>query len=310
VSLALQVLVTGVAAGGVYGLLAAGHSLVYRLTGVVHFALGDLVGLGIFTTLFVAAGTGPVTQATANGPRFLAALAVGLLVCVGAGIGSYLFVVHPYLVRGSIIGSVAAIVAVAFAVRAVLAAVFDRPGYVFPDALPFRRVGDEGFVTLGGASIQVRSFFVIAVALALALIAAWALGHTRFGRGLQAVAADVEGARVVGVPVERFVALAFGLAGGLAAVAAIVAAPSGAVDADTGVLLGVKGLVAAVVVRFGSPLAAMISGIALGLAEASIANFHLGPLELGPQYRDVVPIAIALLLIALRPQAEALEARE
>jgi branched-chain amino acid transport system permease protein len=52
-TIALQVLISGLAAGGVYGLFAAGHSLVYRLTGIVNFAFGDLVGLGIFATLLV-----------------------------------------------------------------------------------------------------------------------------------------------------------------------------------------------------------------------------------------------------------------
>ncbi|MDX6484276.1 MAG: hypothetical protein QOE95_2047, partial [Gaiellaceae bacterium] len=68
-SLALQILVSGLAAGGVYGLFAIGHAVVYRLTGVVHLALGDLVALAVFATLFVAAGTGPVTQ-TSGGARF------------------------------------------------------------------------------------------------------------------------------------------------------------------------------------------------------------------------------------------------
>ena len=45
-TIALQVLVSGLAAGAVYGLFAAGYSLIYRLTGIVHFAFGDLVGLG------------------------------------------------------------------------------------------------------------------------------------------------------------------------------------------------------------------------------------------------------------------------
>jgi len=63
VSLALQVLVTGLAAGGVYGLVAVGHSVIYRLTGIVHLAYGDLVGLGVFGTLLVAAGTGPSSRA-------------------------------------------------------------------------------------------------------------------------------------------------------------------------------------------------------------------------------------------------------
>ncbi|MDX6411992.1 MAG: hypothetical protein QOE91_1508, partial [Gaiellaceae bacterium] len=80
-SLTLQVLVTGLAAGGVYGLVAVGQSFVYRLTGIVHFAYGDLVGLGVFTSQLVAAGNGPVNEATANGPRFLLALDVGLAGC-------------------------------------------------------------------------------------------------------------------------------------------------------------------------------------------------------------------------------------
>ena len=61
-TIALQVFVSGLAAGGVYGLFAAGYSLIYRLTGIVHFAFGDLVGLGIFATLLVLAGTSPVSQ--------------------------------------------------------------------------------------------------------------------------------------------------------------------------------------------------------------------------------------------------------
>ena len=181
VSLALQVIVTGLAAGGVYGLVAVGYSLIYRLTGIVHFAFGELIALGVFVTLLVAAGTGPVTQATARRRRFVVALVVGVGVCVAAGAGSYLFAVQPYLARGSTIGWVAAITAVAFAIRAMLAAVFTRPSYVFPDPLPFRDVGRDGFVTIGGASIQVRAFFVIAVAVALAAAATWALERTRVG---------------------------------------------------------------------------------------------------------------------------------
>jgi branched-subunit amino acid ABC-type transport system permease component len=310
VSLTLQVLVTGLAAGGVYGIVAVGYSVIYRLTGIVHLAYGELIGLGVFTTLLVAAGTGPVTQATADTGRFIFALVVGVGICIAAGVGSYLFAVQPYLSRGSTIGWVAAIVAVAFAIRAVLSAVFTRPSYVFPDPLPSRHLGHDGFVTLGGASLQVRSFFVIAFAIFLAAACGWALEQTRIGRGLQAIAADAEGARIVGVPVDMLVALAFGLAGGLAALAAIVAAPSGTVDVDTGALLGLKGLVAALIVRFGSPLRAMAAGLVLGVVEAAIANAHIGSFELGPSYREVLPLLVVLVLVALRPQWEAVEELE
>lgn len=309
-SLALQVLVTGAAAGGVYGLIAIGHALIYRLTGVVHFAFGDLVGLGVFATLLVAAGTGPVTQTNVPGGRFLIALAVGLVVCIAAGAGSYLYAVEPYVSRQSTIGWVGATVAIAFAVRAFVGLLFDRPSYVFPDPLPFRDVGHGGFITVGSASIQVRAFFVFALALALAALSTFALERTRFGRGLQAIAADSEGAKVVGVPVNTLVAAAFGLVGGLAALAAVAAAPNGPFDTETGVLLGLKGLVAALAVRFGSPWQAFVAGVFLGIAEASIAGLPIYGHELGAQYREVLPFAFVLLLVALRPAREALEEQE
>jgi branched-chain amino acid transport system permease protein len=309
-TIALQVLISGLAAGGVYGLFAAGHSLVYRLTGIVHFAFGDLVGLGVFATLLVLAGTSPVSQSGAHEPRFVLALLVGLVLCVAAGLGTYFGLVQPYLARGSTIGWVAGTIAVAFAIRAAIGATFQRASYVFPDPLPFHRVGSAGFVRIGGAHVQARAFFVIGLAIAIALAAAWVLERSRTGRALRAVAADAEAARFVGVPVDLLVGLAFGLVGALAMIAAIAAAPGEAVNANTGTLLGLKGLVAALAVRFGPPLRAFVAGLALGVVEASIANVHLGGWQLGPAYREVLPLALVLLLISAWPSHEALEERE
>jgi branched-chain amino acid transport system permease protein len=310
VTIALQVIVSGLAAGGVYGLFAVGHSLIYRLTGIVNFAFGDLVGLGVFATLLVLAGTAPVTQSGAHEPKFLFALIVGLAVCVLAGAATYVGLVQPYLSRGSTIGWVAGTAAVAFAIRAVIGAVFQRSSYVFPDPLPFHRVGTAGFVHFGGAQVQARAFFVAGLAVALALGSAWFLDRTRHGRALRAVADDREAARVVGVPVELLITLAFALVGALAMVAAIAAAPGEAVNANTGTLLGLKGLVAALAVRFGPPLLAFAAGLVLGVVESGIANVHLGGWQLGPSYREVLPLAFVLLLIVLWPSREALEERE
>jgi branched-chain amino acid transport system permease protein len=309
-TIALQVLVSGLAAGGVYGLFAAGHSLIYRLTGIVNFAFGDLVGLGVFATLLVLAGTSPVSQSGAHEPRFVLALAAGLVLCVAASIGTYVGLVQPYLARGSTIGWVAGTAAVAFAIRAVIGASFERSSYVFPDPLPFHRIGHSGFVRLGGAQVQARAFFVIGLAIAIALASAWLLERSRFGRGLRAVADDAEGARFVGIPVELLVALAFGLVGALAMIAAIAAAPGEAVNANTGTLLGIKGLIAALAVRFGPPLRAFAAGLLLGVVEAAIANVHLGGWQLGPSYREVLPAAFVLLLISLWPSRKALEDAE
>ena len=101
--------------------------------------------------------------------------------------------------------------------------------------------------------------------------------------------------------------VAFGVAGAVAGLAAITAAPSAPVSADTGTLLGIKGLAAALAVRFGPAWLVFAAGCAFGLFEAAIANMHLGGLELGPAYSAVIPLALVLLVLALRPPPEALE---
>jgi branched-chain amino acid transport system permease protein len=291
----------------VYGLVGIGHSLIYRLTGIVNFAFGDLVGLAVFTTLLFAVGTGPVTEATASSGRFLLAAALGVGCCaLASGLG-YVAVVQPFLARHSTLGWVGATLALGFAIRAVIDAAFERPGYVFPDPIPFRDLGSDGFASIAGAQVPLRAFFVIAVAVALAAAAAWVLARTRVGRGLSAIIDDPQGAALVGVPVERFRVLAFVAVGAVAAVAALAAAPSAPVDAQSGALLGIKGLAVALIVGFAGFGRVFAAGLAFGLAEAALANDALGFAGIGVGFREVLPIAVAVAVLAFRPPPHALE---
>jgi branched-chain amino acid transport system permease protein len=299
-ALIIQVLITGLAAGAVYGLFAVAYSLIYRLTGVVHFALGELSGGAVFVVLWVAAGTGPVTQTNVAGGRYAVGIAVAAFASVGAGFIAYVLAVRPFLRRGSVVGWIGGTVALAFVIRTVLAATFTRPGYVFPQIIPFDRVGTSGVVEVFGASLQVKSFFVIGAAIALAAASAWFLASTRWGRALRSIASDETGARLVGVPVDRFLTIAFSLAGLVAVLAALAALPGGTITVDSGALLGLKGLVAAVLGRFELPWKAFVAGLALGLLEAVVVNLHLGGLRLGPSYGDVIPLGIVVLALAVR----------
>jgi branched-chain amino acid transport system permease protein len=299
VAVVLQVLITGLAAGAGYGLVAIAFSFIYRLTGVIHFALGELIGLAVFVTLYAAAGTGPVTATNVSGGRYVLAILAGLGVTVVGGVLVYALAVRPFTRRGMVLGWIGATVAVAFAVRGYLAAAFERPAYVFPDPIPFHSLGHGGVLRLGGGvSVPIRSFFVIAVGVGLAALAAWILERTRAGHALRAIAEEPAGARVVGLPVERFLALAFASAGALAALAAIVEAPAAAVSVNTGSLLGVKGLVAALLARFGSPWRALAAGLGIGVVESTVTSLHIGALRLGPAYRDWIPLALVLVLVA------------
>src|SRR4029079_10342275 len=258
-ALALQILASGFAAGAVYGLVGVGHSVVFRLTGVVHFALGELIALALFFALLVAAGSGPVSQTSVGGGRFLVALIVGLVVTAAASAGAYFLAIEPYRARGSVIGWVGASLAVAFALRTMLVVFFDRPAYVFPDPIPFHRIGDDGVWHVCAATIQARSIFVAGAALALALLGVRLLQRTRFGRALEAITQDFDAAGLVGLPVPLLVGAAFALAGAWASLAAVLAAPSAAFDVDAAARYGLYGLVPAVVARL-DPRHALAAG--------------------------------------------------
>lgn len=304
--LVVQVAVTGLAAGAGYGLVAIALALVYRLTGVIHFALGELIGLSIFVTLWLAAGTGPVTRTNLSAGRFVIALAGGLAVAMVVGAGAYLLGVRPFLRTGSVLGWIAALVAMAFAVRGLLSAVLTRQAYVFPDPIPFDRLGHGGVLLLGGGvTLPIRTFFVLALGLALAAASSAFLERSAPGKALRAISLDQEAARLLGLPVERLLVGAFALSGALAALAGVVAAPAAtAVSPDTGALLGLKGLAAAVLGRFENPWAVFVAGLAVGVLETTVSAFHLGGVRLGPAYRDLVPLALAIAVMAARRARE------
>lgn len=299
-ALLAQVLITGLAAGAVYGLFAVAYSLVYRLTGVVHFALGELANAGVFFVLWMAAGTGPVTRTNVPGARYAVAIVAGAALSVATGLLVYAVAVRPFRRGSSALGWIGGMVAFAFVVRTILAATFVREGYVFPEVLPFESIGRSGIVDFAGASVQVKAFFVIGAGLLLAAAAAWFLRSTRWGRALRSLSDDETGARLAGVPVDRALAIAFSGAGLLALVAALVTLPGGTITVDSGALLGLKGLVAAVVARFVLPWGAFAAGLGLGVFEAAVVNVDIGPVHLGSSYADVVPLAIVVVVLAAR----------
>ncbi len=300
-ALVLQVLVTGLAIGALYGIIALGLSLIYRLTGVVHFALGELVALTLFVTLFVAGGTGPVTATNVSLGRFVLAIGCGLAVAVAAGIALHRFAVRPFLRREGDLGWIAAMVGAALVVHGLLASLFPREAYVFPDPFRFDRLPNGGVLDLGGGvTVPVRAFLVLAAGALLAFAASRFLATAHAGQGLRAIAADRQAARLVGLPVDRLLAVAFAGAGALAGLIAVVAAPGAPITVDTGSLLGLKGLVAALLARFGGPWRAFLAGLALGVLEASVAGLGVGGPWLGPAWRDVIPLALALVVMAVR----------
>ncbi|MEO3875023.1 branched-chain amino acid ABC transporter permease [Nonomuraea sp. B12E4] len=299
---ALQAFMSGLALGTAYGLIAMGFSLVFRLTGVVSFAHGDLVVGGVFIGVLVVLGSTPV--AAALDVMHSVGLAV-LVVAAGAALSAsvYLLAVRPFLpgaghrsARGDVLGWVAGGLAAGLLIREVLGLVLTQDAYAVPDPLRLGSLTPSGALQLpGGGTVAVRTLGVIGIGLAVGILVERLLVLTPVGTAMKAVSEDPTAAALLGLPVRRLVFAAFVVAGALAGLAGLLISPDRSLSVDDGVVLGLKAMAAALVGGLGSVRGALAGGLALGVIE----SFVVASSVLGPQYADVIPLAILLIVLAL-----------
>jgi branched-subunit amino acid ABC-type transport system permease component len=299
VAVALQAVLTGLAVGAVYGLVGMGFSLVHQLTRVLSFAHGDLVVGAVFSGVYVAIGTTPVAIAPSSGRSAL--LVVGTVVA-GAVLATALYVaaVRPFAARGGDpLGWVAATLAAGLLIREAGTLVFPREAYAIPDPLRLNRLARNEFIRLpGDQTIEVRLIGVLLIAVAVGVAVDLLLVRSRLGKSMRAVADDADVAALLGINPRRVALIAFAVAGALAGLAGLLIAPSRALAVGDGVILGLKGIAAAVLAGLGSVRGALLAGLALGVVE-SLATSSTA---LGPAYRDVLPLAVLVVVLAARPQ--------
>ena len=283
---AIQALVTGLAGGAAYGLIALGFTLVHRLTRVLAFAHGDIVTGAVFLAVVAVVGTMPVA-APLSGGETVALIALALVAGAALSAAVYVLAVRPF--RGDALGWVAGGLAAGLAIRELLGIPFAQQAYALPDPL-----GSPSTLTVGEVSVPVRALWVLAIGLAAGIAVERALAVTGAGAVMRAVSDDREAAALLGVPVERVVIVAFLLAGALAGLAGLLIAPEAPLGLEDGVLLGLKGMAAALLARLRSLRAAIAGGLAIGVVESLI----LAAPRLGAHWADVVVLAILVVAAA------------
>jgi branched-chain amino acid transport system permease protein len=288
---AVQALVTGLATGAAYGLIALGFALVQRLTGVLALAHGDVVIGAVFIAVLAVIGTTPVAASLGFGS--VVALCVVALVA-GALLSAALYVVAVRPFRGDVLGWVAGGLAAGLLVRELVALPFAQQAYALPDPL-----GSPGAIGLGGGvTVPVRALEVLALGLAVGVGIERALALTGAGAVMRAVADDARAAALLGVPTERVVLVAFLLAGALAGFAGLLIAPQAPIGLQDGVLLGLKGMTAALLFRLGSLRLALAGGLVVGAVEGLIVAWP----GVGARWADTIVLAALALLAATKPR--------
>ena len=307
--LLLQAVVSGLAAGAVYGLVGLGYGLIYRMSGVLNFAHGDLVSAGVFIFLLILGG-GTAAAAALQPGVAVAGIAVALVATGLAAMAMQRYAVAPFLSRNSTAGWVAATVAAGLLLRALVGIRFQAQSYTVPEFIPVRGIGSEGVVGLpGGGVLQVRSLVVLATGLVLAVLFDRWLRGSRVGRAMQAAAQEPDAARLAGISPERLRLLAWAMAGVLAAVAGLLLAPARPITLDLGVILGLKGTAAAVLGGLGAARRTIVAGLVIGVAETVLTTLPLpltGPL---PALQDTGVLLVLVVALATLPRLIA-DARE
>jgi branched-chain amino acid transport system permease protein len=302
VGVLLQVVLAGLSAGAVLGLVALGFTLVAGTVRVLHLAHGDVVVAAVFVGVLGVLGRTPVATRL-DLPRSVAFTALVLAAGAVLAAAVAVLVVRPALPdpargrRGDTLAWVAGGVAAGLLLRAVLGLLLPQQGYAVPDPLRLSALtGDELLHLPGGSTLPARVVGVLALGVLVGVAAEAYLRRSRLGHALRALADDPDAAVLCGVDVRQAVLLAFVAAGLLAGVAGLLDAPGRAVSVDDGVVLGLEGVAAAMLAGLGSLRGALLGGLVVGLVQ-SVAVWAGGA-----ALQDVAPLALLVVLLAVRPK--------
>ncbi|WP_197917680.1 branched-chain amino acid ABC transporter permease [Thiosulfatihalobacter marinus] len=276
----LQLLVSGLANGCVYGLIALGFVLIYKATEAVNFAQGDFMMLGAFVTL------GLTNAQYMDLPFWVAApMAIAIMAVLG-----YLldFFVLRHLFGQSQTAVVILTIALGFVIRFIAGAIWGHEPQTLESPLA---VGD---LRVGGVVLGMADVAVIIVTVLLTLFLYQFFQRTKLGLAMQAASQNQMAAYFMGIPVRRVQGMIWGLSGAVAAVAGILFASKGAIDPNAG-LLGIKAFAAAVIGGFGSLPGALAGGLIVGVIEPFAARY------LAAGYSQIAPYALLLFVLVFRP---------
>ena len=276
----IQLLVSGLATGAIYALIAVGFTLLWQASQTINFAQGEFVMLPAF---FVLAAM------NMGAPFWLAAL-IGIALSVAIlGLLFKLIIVDPILRQG-VLPLVISTIALSLFLKESAKDFYSSQAQPFPTLVPAIDVH------IFGAVVSTQSLVVLAVAIVTVVALHLLLAKTRLGRSMQATAQNPALAVILGIPVRRMVLLTFLLNAVLVAIASILVSPIYLAKFSNGETLGLAAFLAAIIGGFNQVRGAILGGVILGVLD------NLSAAYLSSQYRGAFPLLILIVVILIRPQ--------
>ncbi|MGK9051528.1 branched-chain amino acid ABC transporter permease [Neorhizobium petrolearium] len=276
-----QVVVSGLAMGAIYALVALGYAFVWKTMNIVNFAAGEFLTFGAF--IFVA------TFATRMDLPFYVAAPLAMVAMAGLG-AAFSRIVFSRLQKQRTIVAIIATVGFGLFLKETARIIYGPEPLLYP--------GPFGFDSLnfGSVSISKQQILIFAVVFVIMALQYLVLRYTMIGKVMRAVAQDRETAALMGISVNWVLAGTFAYASVLSALGGILLAPMFFVTTELGTLVGLKGFVAMIIGGFGSIPGAIIGGLILGLGE-NVAAFLISS-----TYKDAIAFIVLLVFLLIRPE--------
>jgi branched-chain amino acid transport system permease protein len=291
----IQQLINGVTLGSVYAVVALGYTMVYGIIQLINFAHGEVVMIGAMVAFSVitalAPGGWPPLMVVAAGTM------VAIPVCMAIGYGLERAAYRP-LRNAPRLAPLISAIGMSIILQHLALLVWSRNFIAFPQI-----VKSESY-QIGGAIITNVQIAIIATSVAMMAGLALMVYRTRLGTAMRATAQNQHVAGLMGVDINRIIAVTFLIAAALAAVAGVmVGSYYGIAHYQMGSLLGLKAFSAAVLGGIGNLPGAMLGGVLLGVVEALGAGY-IGDFTndwFGSNYQDVFAFMVLIAVLVFRP---------
>jgi branched-chain amino acid transport system permease protein len=299
-TLLLQLLVVGITTGAIYALIALGYTMVYGIIELINFAHGDIFMIGTFVSIAIFGLFGITSSSQPTGFTLVGLLLVAclgsMLVCAVLGVVIERVAYRP-LRNAPRLAPLISAIGVSLILEN-LGALWKGVSFVsFPQIFP------QAYYNLGPVSISSVNILVIVVSLVLMVGLQWLVTRTRTGRAMRAVAQDREAAALMGVNVDRIIAISFFIGAALAGAAGFIyGLQYGSTIFYIGFQLGLIAFTAAVLGGIGNLVGAMLGGVLIGIVEALATLIPSSVLPHGgAAWHEAIIFAILILILVFRP---------
>jgi branched-chain amino acid transport system permease protein len=280
----LQLIVSGIALGMIYAVIAFGYQLTFATSGTLNFGQGEALMLGALVGLSLV-GT------IHGGPYLSYWLMIPVVVVFGALQGMFVewIAVRPAIRIKSEFGWIMSTIALAIIFKNVAENIWGKDVLPFPSPL-----SSEPFTVLG-ANVQPMQVAVVIGALAIMLAVEIFNRKSIYGKAVVATANDRDAAGLMGINTKLVITFSYALSSATAAFAGVLVAPLTLTSANMGASLGLKAFAVAIIGGLTSGMGAIVGGIILGIAETA-TGFYLST-----GYKEVPGLVLLLLVLAVKP---------